>query len=594
MALFGPMFKEETNFCEFLEGDIPFFFAGNVGSVRQYAFEGCSNLKKVYLGNVSSIAPNAFYNCLNLTEVDISGASSYFGLSSSNIIPNNADLKIYTSSKLYNAFHGNENWALYGDKVVNKDEASGGIDNFLYRTNIESDVIKAVKGEDIDTTCIAATRIRSNLFKNYTNGLVLNLPNVTEINHNVFLNAARLNFYGPNVTCVGYNVFYNIANAKLNLCNLQTASHSMSANSNISGSNFSNIKVVEGYAFRNTRGWDGVNLGQLNSVSNYAFENSDIKSVNFASNAYIGQNAFNNCTNLVNVNFSNIGSMADYAFCNCTALTLDKDISLNYIGNGCLSNVKVDSWTSVDGINLAQTYLGKFSESNFILCNIIFTSNIKLGEGVFEYKRVDIENDGDCYISVVGDYAFRGAQANGFKYSFPGSSNSNTYIGNYAFAWCEAFKNIGENLQVIQTNYIGSYAFAYTKASTISIYHTEKSSGVLAKYSGITSENAFMNISNLYLFFPYQLRDFAKNAFYKSNIALFEGNLALNTVYPNCNNSFYECNVAIYLNTNHANYLTSNSDALSYYISNLVKNSSNYNIIAYNGGSSNIVFKANG
>ena len=572
MALFGPMFKEETNFCEFLEGDIPFFFAGNVGSVRQYAFEGCSNLKKVYLGNVSSIATNAFYNCLNLTEVDISGATSYFSLSSSNIIPNNADLKIYTSSKLYNAFHGNENWALYGDKIVNKDELSGGIDNFLYRTNIESDVIKAVKDEYIDTTCMAATSIRSNMFRNYTNTLILRLPNVKDISDNVFLNASNLNFYGPNVTNVGNNAFYNVSKAVLNLSNLTKASVSMCTNANISYSNFSNIKDVEAYAFRNTIGWGRVNLGQLNSVSDYAFANSDISGVNFGANASIG----------------------NYAFCNCTQLTLNTDMNLAYIGNYCLFNVPVPSIITMTGQNLAQTYLGKFSESNKICCNITFTNNIELGEGVFENKSVSITNRGDCYISYVGVNAFNNAQSYIYASAFPGSNSANTYIDENAFAFSNVFDTIGDGFKPIQTNHIGAGAFGYTKANAISIQHMEKTSGVLAKYSGITSKLAFVGISNLWLFFPYQLRDFAYDAFYHCNVTMFEGNLALNTVYPNCNNSFSYCSVAIYLNTNHANYLLSNSVDLDNYKSNLIKNSTNYVIKAYNGVSTNLVFEARG
>jgi hypothetical protein len=592
MALFGPMFKEETNFCEFLEGDIPFFFAGNVGSVRQYAFEGCSNLKKVYLGNVSSIASNAFYNCLNLTEVDISGATSYFSLSSSNIIPNNADLKIYTSSKLYNSFHGNENWALYGDKVVNKDGTSGGIDNFLYRTNIESDVIKAVKGEDIDTTCMAATSIRSNMFRNYTNTLSLRLPNVKDISDNVFFNASNLKFYGPNVTNVGYNAFYNASKAILNLSNLTKASVNMCTNANIIYSNFSNIKDVEAYAFRNTIGWGNVNLGRLNSVSDYAFANSDISGVNFGANASIGTNAFNNCNNLTNVNFSNIGSLGNYAFCNCTQLTLNTDMNLTYIGSCCLSNVQVPSIITMTGQNLAQTYLGKFSESNKIWCNITFTNNTELGEGVFENKGVGITSRGNGYISYVGVNAFNNAQLYIDANTFPGSNSANTYIDENAFAYCNVYA-IGE-VFTIQTNHIGPGAFSYTKANAISIQHMEKTSGVLAKYSGITSELAFVGISNLWLSFPYQLRDFAQYAFYECNVSMFEGNLALNTVYPNCNGSFSYCNVTIYLNTNHANYLLSNSVDLDKYKSNLIKNSTNYVIKAYNGLSTNLVFEARG
>lgn len=335
MALFGPMFKGESNFEAFLEGTIS-FFGCDVGSVRSYAFENCSGLTKVYLGNVSSIAVNAFTNCLNLEEVDISGATSYFSLPASNVIPNNANLTIYTSAKQYANFHGNQNWALYGDKVVNKDEDSGSIDNFLYKTSTNAVAVQIVKGEAIDVTT-TATKVRSNLFRNYANNIKLDMSSLTEVQSNAFYNASKVVLDAPSLTCVGTYAFYNIATASLNLCNLQNASSNMCRLTNVFGSNFENLQRVGDCAFEDTTGWNYVPiLTKVSEVGYAGFAGSDIKYMNSSVGvSSFGESSFQE-SRLEQINISNNASVNPQTFYDCLYLKILKNNNHTGLDLSCI------------------------------------------------------------------------------------------------------------------------------------------------------------------------------------------------------------------------------------------------------------------
>ena len=620
MAIFGPMFNGTPNLDTFLNGSIPFFFAGNVGSVRQYAFYNCNNLKKAYLGNVSSIGTNAFYNCLNLTEVDISGATSYFALPSSNAIPNNANLTIYTSAKQYANFHGNQNWALYGDKVVSKDADNGSMDNFLYKTSTNADTIKIVKGEPIDTTTYA-TFIRPNVFREYPNDIklnanfataiqnsvfykatnvTLNAIRATHIGYNCFFNASKVTLNAPNVTCVGTYAFQNVINAQLNLCNLQTAPQNMCVNANISGSNFSKIKDAGIFSFFNTKGWSG-GLTGLNYVGGRAFEDSSIQSVGFTANAYIDNYAFQNCKSLNSVDFANIRYLGDYAFANCTSLpNPGVTLTLNYIGSKCFENLatKTGFMLYINAFNLTQSYLNAVSDnqSGFKFFNISFaTQGLSIGTNAFTCATLNFRSVSGGYIDYVGSNAFKDCyRATGVSaINFPGpdpSDENDIYIGKNAFEHCYIFSNIGCSSGLLYTSHLGTNAFSYTKAN-INLYHTENASTLLGFYSGITTNHVFDAITNVTVFFPGQIRRFGYKTFYNcSKVTLVEGAVKSNLLFVESNNSFSNCTVNILLQSDHANYLKGNSSARSSYVNSIKTNSTNCTVTGYNVSTNEKIF----
>lgn len=619
MALFGPMFKGTSNLDSFLNGSIN-GFASDVSSIRKYAFYNCSGLKKVYLGNISSIGTNAFYNCLNLEEVDISGVASYFNLPASNIIPNNANLKIYTSNNLYNHFKGNQNWALYGDKVVNKDEDSGSIDNFLYKTSsTNAEVVKIVKGEPIDATTYTSF-IRPNVFRDYTNDIKLNANYATAIQNSVFynatnvtLNATRATYIGnesfrntskvilnaPNVTCVGSYAFGNAINAQLNLCNLQTSSANMCVNANISGSNFSNIKDIGVCSFYNTKGWNG-GLTGLNYVGGSAFENSNIQSVGFTANAYIDHYAFQNCKSLNSVDFANIRYLGDYAFADCTALPNPGLLTLNYIGSNCFNNIVISQAfvLRINAFNLNQTWINAVthSDSPFKYYNISFaTQGLYVGVNAFTRATLNLQSVSGGYIKYVGDNAFNNCSRSGSTpaVNFPGPPPANQdsiYIDDNAFRYCHIFSNIGCSSGLLYTEHLGSNAFYFTQAN-IKLYHTENVSTVLGFYSGIKTTNVFNSVTNVTVFFPDQIRRFGYKTFYNcANVTLVEGGLRANAFNVDTNNSFSKCTVNILLNSAHANYLKGNATARNAYINSIKNNSTNCTVTGYNVSTNEKIF----
>ena len=446
MALFGPMFKGESNFEAFLDGTIS-FFGCDVSTIRQYAFYNCSGLKKVYLGNVSSIGTNAFYNCLNLEEVDISGATSPFSLPSSNTIPNNANLKIYTSAKQYANFHGKENWALYGDKVVNKDEDSGSIDNFLYKTSTNAVAVQIVKGEAVDATT-TATKVRSNLFRNYANNIKLDMFSLTEVQSNAFYNASKVVLDAPNLTCVGAYAFYNIATASLNLCNLQNASSNMCRLTNVFGSNFENLQRVGDCAFEDTTGWDDVpDLTKVSEVGYASFEGSDIKyinssvgvssfgvssfqgsrleQINISNNASVNQETFYDCLYLTTLKNNNhtgldLSCIPCYLFYNCRNLSIYTLTSnATSIEDGAFCNVGADVNNFGYLVMPYVTTFGCYSFSNISGGTLVLeAAPSNIGSHAFAYSNIPGLQIPQSSSVVVEDSAFRSSIINCFGSSF--------------------------------------------------------------------------------------------------------------------------------------------------------------------------------
>lgn len=446
MAIFGPMFQGEESLDSFLEGNIVSFCRCNQ-FIRNYAFENCTNLKKVYLGNVSSIQANAFTNCTNLEEVDLSGAK-YFSLPSSNAIPNNPNLRIYVSSKEYSNFKNGENWAIYGNKIINKDESSASIDNFLYSVNTNSHISNIVSGLFVSVTASNARSIRSNLFRDYPSNIKLDIPNATEVQSNAFYNASRVIVNAPNLTCVGAYAFYNIATAFLNLCNLHNASSNMCRLTNVLGSNFENLHRVGDCAFEDTTGWYSVpNLTKVSEVGYAGFAGSDIRymnssvgvssfgvssfqgsrleQINISNNAAVNQQTFYDCLYLTTLKNNNhtgldLSCIPRYLFYNCRNLsiyTLTSNATI--IESSAFRNVGADVNNFGYLVMPCVTTFESYSFSNISGGTLVLeAAPSNIGHHAFAYSNIPGLQIPESSSVVVEDSAFRSSIINCFGSSF--------------------------------------------------------------------------------------------------------------------------------------------------------------------------------
>ncbi len=413
-------------------------FSGDVTSIGERAFNGCSGLTSITIPNsVTSIGQEAFRSCSGLTSITIPnsvtsiGDDAFYGCSglTSITIPNSV------TSIGESAFSQCSNLS----KMYFKGEVPP---TFESNTSVKGTLFVPLGSKQAYS---AATNYSNIVEAAYNNGFVLQLTSdkILEVNCYVGTDDSSDTQIIPS-TVEANSVVYTVNSIQSSaLKNDKRLTNVVIPNT---------VEILGNYCFDGCSNLKSVTLSKnISQIPNYAFQNcTSLESIEFlAGTTSLGQYAFSGCTSLESVSMkNNLSVISDYCFQGCEKL---KDITLSnkitqigsYAFNGCqaLTEFPVPSTcTSIGG--------GAFANCKGISEFIVDEANTSYSAvgGVLMNKShttiVSYPNaKGATYtipssVKTIGSYAFYGNDL--ASMSIPSTV---TQLSDYAFASCPNLKS---------------------------------------------------------------------------------------------------------------------------------------------------------
>jgi hypothetical protein len=310
---------------------------GNVVTIGQYAFRGCTALVEVNFPKVETIGNGAFYDCTALEEVTLGFTSISGSLN-----------RIFTTLKKVNlpmaTTIGDRTFEGYTTLVeVNLPMATTiGEYAFAGCTALEEvDFPMAItigEGAFVDCTTLVevnlplATTIGSGeflynssygVFAGCTALVTVDFPEVTSIGYSTFKDCTALVEVDlPKVTTIAQDAFAGcIVLEEVNLLKVETIGPQAFIGCIILGEvDFPEATTIGGSAFVGCTALVEVNFPKAETIDSYAFRYTALGEVDFPEAITIGHSAFEDCTTLETVNLQIATTIGWYAFRNCTAL----------------------------------------------------------------------------------------------------------------------------------------------------------------------------------------------------------------------------------------------------------------------------------
>ena len=397
--------------------------------IGQNAFEGCSNLKRLYI-NAAVIAANAFNGCSSLWEVTLGkdvAVIGEFAFANTNVASFEVEEGgvLYTNAEKTFVFKKNDTETTADDELVLVAPAYGGV------------------GNTITTT---AKTIASGAFAG---------------------NVKVFSIVAQNATSIGNYAFAGCTN--------------------LASVDMDNLEQIGNHAFADTMINKTPKFDKVNKIGDSAFAGTKITSLKLADNVEIGTYAFAYCEKLTSVEIGNNVTIGDYAFY-CPV-----DVSHTIEVSGLFSMAyytKYDYVVKDEASNKQKTY--SYYRYNFLdnvtssltslsigadatLGNYAFAGNAKLvtfnlgdgaslGDYAF-YDAVGLSNLDLSGVKSIGAYAFTGTRTQDFaivnntlelayerKYE-------NDEIVNTAFVYTQFAPSFDE-ANLANVAFIGEHAFA--------------------------------------------------------------------------------------------------------------------------------------
>ena len=374
---------------EYIDGRGAITFDGDVTSIGEYAFYGCTGLTSIKIPNsVTSIAHWAFYGCTGLTSIEIPNSvtsldhrafSDCSGLTTIVVDPSNP---VYDSRNQCNAIirtDTNELVMGFSSTIIPNSVTNIGYGAFYGCTGLTSIEIPN-----------SVTSIRDKAFYGCTSLTSIEIPNsVTLIVENSFSRCSGLS----TIVVDPGNPVYDSRNQ----CNaiIETDTNKLCAgcsNTVIPNS----VASIGGGAFDGCTGLTSIKIPKsVTSIGAAAFfDCTGLTSIEIPNSVTsIGDSAFSGCTGLTSIKIPNsVTSIGDYAFSSCSGLTtifVDSSNPVYDSRNQCNAIIKTNTNELIAGC------------SNTVIPNSVASIGEEAFRGCTGLTLIEIPNS----VTSIGDYA---------------------------------------------------------------------------------------------------------------------------------------------------------------------------------------------
>jgi len=418
--------------------------SGNITSLGDYAFYGCSSLESIIIpDSVTSIGNSAFYGCSSLESITIPDSVTSIG---NNAFRNCSSLTSITipdsvTSIGYSAFSGCSNLT----SITIPDSVTS-IGNYAF---YDCSSLTSITIPD------SVTSIGNDAFRECTNLVSITIPdNVTSIGDYAFYGCSRLTSIKipDSVTSIGVYAFYNCSALKDVYYSGTSVDWGKIAKGGTSNNNLTNATIhCKNAAYGKNPIWtfEGSTLTISDSGAMSNWTSTTVPWKNYTANissvvisgdiASIGDYAFYGCSSLTSITIpGSVTSIGNYAFYGCSAL---KDVY--YSGTG-VNWGKITKGTNNNNLTNATIYYKCGNNLTWYFKDGTLTIS---GSGeMWTSTTVPWKNYTANISSVVisgnitslGDYAFYGCSSL-TSITIPDSVTS---IGNSAFYGCSSLTSI--------------------------------------------------------------------------------------------------------------------------------------------------------
>jgi len=463
----------------------------SVTSIGEYAFWECSSIQSITIGNsVTHIGYGAFMDCSSLTSITIPNSVTHIGNWAFEGCTSLTTLSIPNSvtSIGYYAFSGVNNVVYSGTATGSPWDAkclNGYVDGYLVYTDASKTTLAGCFSAATGSITIpnSVISIGSRAFSNCISITSVSMPNsVINIGNEAFSNCISITSVSmPNsVINIGNEAFSNcisitsvtIPNSVISIgsrafsnCTSITSINVDAANTHYASidgvlSNYEKDTLIQ-YPVGNTRTTYSI-PNNVTTIGNYAFSgHSSLTSITIPYGVTsIGEEAFEGCSSLTSITIPNsVTNIGGGAFEMCTSLqSITIPNSVTSIGHrafsGCDAITSI-TWNAKNCITGGEVFSHDSQVKTFIFGDSVQVIPSMLCSGMRHLTSITIPNS----VTHIGNWAFEGCM-----------SLSNVTIGNsvisiesHAFSGCFSIRSITIPNSVTS---IGAGAFNYCSSLT--------------------------------------------------------------------------------------------------------------------------------